>query len=264
MAEEMEGPPVPEQGPGPEAGNNVNNNSLPVAEPVEEEAAVAAEEVRAARPVERFALTPKARDVFRGLWASLFYSGRAGGKTVLICSADRGEGASTVAAALALSGSQPEGVDRVALVDLNLRHPHLHRLFHLKAAPGVREVIANGHPVDRAAQSVTTGLDFYAGGSVGDRILEVLRSEALNRFVEALSARYDRILIDAAPVNHFPDAQVLAGVAKDVVLVSHTHRTPREAVAQAKKQLEAGGGRLAGLVLNRRTYPIPRFLYRRV
>ena len=36
----------------------------------------------------RATLKSSAEDVFRGLWASLFYSGRMGGKSVLICSAN--------------------------------------------------------------------------------------------------------------------------------------------------------------------------------
>jgi len=38
----------------------------------------------------------------------------------------------------------------------------------------------------------------------------------------------------------------------------------REAVAQAKKRIESGGGKVVGVVLNMRTFPIPNFLYRRV
>ncbi len=70
--------------------------------------------------------------------------------------------------------------------------------------------------------------------------------------------------MDVAAANHFPDAQVLAGKVREVVLVLRTEQTPREAVAQAKKRLEAGGGKLVGLVMNLRTYPIPQFLYKRV
>ena len=37
-----------------------------------------------------------------------------------------------------------------------------------------------------------------------------------------------------------------------------------QALALAKKRLEANGAHLAGVVLNLRSYPIPKFLYRRV
>lgn len=209
-------------------------------------------------------LKRKADEVFRGLWASLFYSGRTTGKSVLICSSDRREGSSTVACGLAVAGSEPAGVSRIALVDMNLRKPKLHKMLHVKASPGVANALLNGSAPEQAIQRISPSLDVYAAGDVGGRELQILRSENLERFLRDLASAYDHVLIDAAPVNHFPDAQVLARHIKDVVLVAHTQRTPREAVAQARKRIEAAGAKVAGLVLNRRTYPIPRFLYRRV
>jgi capsular exopolysaccharide synthesis family protein len=208
--------------------------------------------------------TGQTEEVFRGLWASLFYSGRSVGKTVLVCSADEGEGASTIASGLALAGSTPAGTARVALVDFNLRDPVIHRLLKVQPSTGVSEVLLDDVAPESVAQRVNTSLDVYAVGNTTGRLLQVLRSRRLSGFLSTLADGYDYVLVDAAAVNHYPDAQGLAGVVKDVVLVAHTDRTPREAVAQAKKRLESSGGRLVGLVLNMRTYPIPGFLYRRV
>ena len=205
-----------------------------------------------------------AEEIFRAMWASLFYSERSIGKGVLICSSDRSEGASTIACGLALAGSMPSGVARVALVDFNLRNPALHKMLNLEQSPGIGEIIVDGLAPESAAQRLNASLDVYTAGKIDDRALEILRSNALGSFLNILSDGYDHVLVDVAPVNHFPDAQVLVGMLKDVVLVAHTDRTPREAVAQAKKRLESGGGKIAGLVLNLRTYPIPKFLYKRV
>ncbi|MCJ7544474.1 MAG: CpsD/CapB family tyrosine-protein kinase [Phycisphaerae bacterium] len=203
-------------------------------------------------------------EVFRRLWASLFYSGRPVGKSVMVCAADEGEGASTIACGLALAGSTPAGSARVALVDFNLRGPTVHRLLRAPQAPGVSEILVQGLAPESAAQRVNTSLDFYAVGNPTGRLPEVLRNDKLSEFLSTLADGYDHVLVDVAAVNHYPDAQVLAGVVKDVLLVAYTDRTPREAVAQAKKRLESSGGRVVGLVLNMRTYPIPGFLYRRV
>lgn len=213
--------------------------------------------------VAKASLSPKAEEIFRGLWASLFYSGKAIGKAVLICSADSGEGASTIACGLALAGSTPAGSARVALVDFNLRKPSLHKMLGVNPSPGVGDVITGRAAPEDAAQRVNTSLDVYASGAA-DRRPEVLRSDKLVEFFAVLRDGYDRVLVDVASVNHYPDAAVLAGIINDAVLVAHSDHTPREAVAQAKKRLESGGGRLAGIVLNMRTYPIPGFLYRRV
>lgn len=215
-------------------------------------------------PALEASLRGRAEEFFCGLWASLFHSGRVVGKSVMICSAARAEGATTVACGLALAGSMPPGEPKVALVDLDLRHGNLHKILRLERTLGVSEIVLEGMDPKIAAQNVKAGVDVYTAGNVGDRALEILRSDALGGFLNHLSGAYDRVLLDVAAVNTYPDAQVLASIIKDVVLVAHTEQTPREAVAQAKKRLEAGGGRIVGLVLNLRTYPIPRFLYRRV
>lgn len=209
-------------------------------------------------------LKPKAEEVFRGLWASLFYSGNAVGKSVLICAANQHEGASTIACGMALAGSESVGEASVALVDFNLRRPAIHRILRINEGPGIGDVIAGDLAIESTAQRVGNALDVYTVGTVNGRILDMLRSDSLGRFIETLCSRYDRVLVDAAAVNHYPDAQVLAGAVRDIVLVANSEQTPREAVAQAKKRLESGGGRVVGVVLNLRTYPIPGFLYRRV
>lgn len=212
----------------------------------------------------RASLKPKAEEVFRGLWVSLFYSGRVSGKTVLVCSSGRNEGASTVACGLAVVGAAPAGASRVALVDFNLRAPALHKLLSVNQGPGIGEIVLEGMAPESVAQQVNSGLDVYTVGKADNKLFELLRPDALEKFFHTLSNGYDYVIVDSAPVNQFPDAEILARVVKDVVLVARTENTPREAVAQAKKRVEASGGTVAGLVLNLRTYPIPKFLYSRI
>jgi Mrp family chromosome partitioning ATPase len=212
----------------------------------------------------RASLSPKAQNLFSDLWASLFYSGKLSGKAVMLCSAVRQEGASTTACALALAGSTPAGADRVALVDFNLHEPLVHRILGLKPGPGVCEIIAESGDPASIAQRVSSGLDVYVAGKASGRSLDVLKSQNVGKFFGTLAEGYDYIVVDAAAVNHYPDAQILAAGIPDVVLVSRAEKTPREAVAQAKKRLEAGGATIAGLIMNLRTYPIPQFVYKRV
>jgi Mrp family chromosome partitioning ATPase len=150
------------------------------------------------------------------------------------------------------------------LVDFNLRKPSLHRLLRANQSPGVCQVLSGQLAPESAAQRVNVVLDFYAAGEPAQRGAELLRGPAISDFLATLADGYDHVLVDAPAVNRFPDAGVLAGIVKDVVLVAHAERTPREAVAAAKKHLESAGARLVGVVLNQRTYPIPSFLYRRV
>ena len=206
----------------------------------------------------------KADEILRGLWANLFYSGRATDKVVLISSADRREGASTVAAGLAIVAAQANVSEKIALVDFNLRHPLVHSLLGLSRSPGVSEAMTGACEPADAAQPLNDAMDVYCAGQSDARVIELLRSAATGEFLRTLRDRYDRILLDVAAVNHYPDAQVLASVAPQAVLVARSDDTPREAVGQAQKHLASAGGKLLGVVLNMRSYPIPGFVYRRV
>ncbi|MCK5114064.1 MAG: CpsD/CapB family tyrosine-protein kinase [Phycisphaerae bacterium] len=209
-------------------------------------------------------LSKRSAEVFRGIWASLFYSGQASGTGLVITASSRGEGASTMACGLALSGSGPDAGAKVALVDFNLRSPEVHKLLGVNQSPGVTEVLLEGQDVASVAQQVGENLDVIAAGNAAGKSLELLKSKGLDSFFERLLKDYDYVIVDAAPVNAFPDAQILGSVLKETALVVKSDAVPREAVAQAKKRIESGGGKVVGIILNMRTYPIPNFLYRRV
>jgi len=221
-------------------------------------------ETSQATAVRNTTLNPSVADVFRGLWVSLFYSGRDVGKTVLVCSSGAGEGASTIATALALAGGESSGLAKVALVDFNLRDPSAHNLLGLKLSPGVRDILARDADIDSVVQRVNGSLDVFSQGNGTGKPIDILRNDRIGPFFARLNELYDHVVVDVAPVNEYPDAQALAGTLGSVLLVAQTDRTPREAIVQARKRLEAGGGKLVGTVLNMRTYPIPRFLYHRV
>jgi Mrp family chromosome partitioning ATPase len=49
-----------------------------------------------------------------------------------------------------------------------------------------------------------------------------------------------------------------------VVLVVKHGGTRREVVKRAKETIERSGGKILGVVLNKRKFPIPEFLYKRL
>lgn len=214
------------------------------------------------------ALTPQAGEIFGGLWAALFDRPDAP-RLVMLTAAGRQEGVSTIACGLALAGGAPRygrngGQAAVALVDMNLRNPSLHRLLDVEHAPGVREIITQGTEPADVAQRVTDQLDVYVAGAARGLAVDIVRSKAVGALFATLKQYYDHIIVDAGAVNEAPDVQALAAVIGQVVLVANTQRTPREAVIQARRHIEAVNANVIGSVLNMRVFPIPSFLYRRV
>ena len=82
--------------------------------------------------------------------------------------------------------------------------------------------------------------------------------------VDALRVSFDNILIDCGPVSVAADAPVLASNVDGVVIVVESGRSRRDQILNAKRTIEQAGGKFLGFVLNKRRYPVPEWLYRRL
>jgi Mrp family chromosome partitioning ATPase len=71
----------------------------------------------------------------------------------------------------------------------------------------------------------------------------------------------DWVLFDAPPVNHFDEGLALSGMVDGVVMVIQAEKTRWEVAQSAKQRLEDSGGRILGVVLNKRKFYIPKWLY---
>ena len=71
-------------------------------------------------------------------------------------------------------------------------------------------------------------------------------------------------MIDGPPVLESPDAATLGAVADGVVVVVQAGRTKRPVLTRSVDLLSRAGGRVLGIVLNRRRLEIPEFIYRRI
>jgi Mrp family chromosome partitioning ATPase len=70
------------------------------------------------------------------------------------------------------------------------------------------------------------------------------------------------VLINFPPVNLNNDAISMAGLMGGVVMVVEADKTRWEVAQRAKRRLEDDGGKILGVILNRRTMHIPEWLYR--
>ena len=71
------------------------------------------------------------------------------------------------------------------------------------------------------------------------------------------------VLIDSPATNLYTDVTLLSSMADGAILVIEANSTRCEAALQAKEALTAANFQLLGAALNKRTFPIPEFIYRR-
>jgi capsular exopolysaccharide synthesis family protein len=186
-------------------------------------------------------------------------------RSFLVTSALEGEGSSVVS--LALAGSLVRKAGRsVVLVDGDFRNPNLERFFAVNGAPGLREVLCGKAPVEQAIQITDQERLYFlpAGQRDGDAgPADTVRDPArLRNFSAFLKQHFNYVLVDSSPVLGNTDVQVLAAAVDGVILVVKAHRTRRQIVQEAKKLLDRSGAKVVGVVLNRRKFPIPGWLYR--
>jgi len=82
--------------------------------------------------------------------------------------------------------------------------------------------------------------------------------------VDALRVSFDNILIDCGSLHESADAAVLASSVDGVVVVVEAGRSRRDQIVNAQRTVEQAGGNFLGFVLNKRRYPVPEWLYRRL
>jgi tyrosine-protein kinase len=192
---------------------------------------------------------------FRLLGANLEHANMARqARTIMVTSASRGEGKTTIVANLAVALARAGR--RIALVDLDVRHPSLDRIFGLSDRPGLSDVVlddmplsdalarvplAAGDPVDvSGTASLAAGtLDVLPVGSTPPTPAEFVASRAVARVLDELSGIFDVVLVDVPPLLAVSDAVIL-GARVDAVLVAvRLNVTDREILNDLARALNA-------------------------
>jgi|GEM_PF-576690 len=151
---------------------------------------------------------------------------------------------------------------RILLIDANLRHPKLHQIFDIPNEIGFSNLILDESNVSEAIVSISdTRLDVLPSGSHIDNPTRLLESEALQTLMQRLQSIYSLIIIDSTPIVTYSDAFSFADYIDGAVLVIQASQTRREIIESAKKKLAHVGINILGVVLNKRQYHIPKFIY---
>ncbi|MBL9098508.1 MAG: polysaccharide biosynthesis tyrosine autokinase [Alphaproteobacteria bacterium] len=200
-------------------------------------------------------------EAIRGLYLGLSLSdAERTPKVLLVTSAVPGEGKTVIAVSLARLAAR--NGRRVLIVDADFRRPAVARTMGVTSPPGsVVDVLEGRLPVERCI--VGDGQSQAAVLSGSDKPInpsDLLTSDALEKLMVQLRGRYDLVIVDSAPVVPVHDTLALARLCDATVFVTHSGKTPREAVATALKSLRSMSANVAGVVLTR-TRLDPRYDY---
>ncbi|RJR35233.1 MAG: tyrosine-protein kinase family protein [Desulfobacteraceae bacterium] len=169
-----------------------------------------------------------------------------------------GEGTSTVVRQFAKISALK--IHKTVLVlDADRIHPVQHDLFGVEHEECLNEVTRDGSPIDRAFCRVPypgISLCLVSGNSVSPS--QVLSGHGI---WEILKVRFDLVLIDSPPLEVSSDGLALARNSDGVVLVVEAEKTRWPVVENLKNSVLRYGGNILGVVLNKRRYYIPQWIY---
>ena len=209
--------------------------------------------------------TPESRQVFLGIFDNILLTSiGARQKSFLVCASNRGEGASTVALGLALAAAEVRN-QTVLLIDGNFSHPQVGKTFFLPELHGLGDFLAGSTDLKSVvrATSIPHLLVMSAGAAPLNHI-SMLESPAFKHLVDRLTEAYPLIIIDGPSINGFPESVLYAAQVDRVLMVIKSGITRVQVVSAALARLAAGGCDQVDLVLNRRTFPIPPWIYQRL
>lgn len=188
-------------------------------------------------------------EAFRDLRTSLLLAGASHpAHSILVTSAQSGEGKTTIAMNLAASLAQLGR--RTLLIDADMRRPSIQKYFPQGKSQLSAYLAGRGKWRDAVSQTEVAGLDVLLGGRAPANPAELLSSDAMRAMLQEAEADYQFVVMDSPPLLNVADSRILASLADSTVLVVKCGDTPRQVVQYAESQARAAGANLVGVVLN--------------
>lgn len=139
---------------------------------------------------------------------------------------------------------------RVLLIDADMRKGKICQYFGLQPAPGLSELLSNKSQIENVTNNINDSFDFIATGKYPVNPSELLLNNKLQNELEKLSALYDLIVIDTAPVLAVTDGIIIAKLAATNLMVIGAESDNIKELTLATNRIKKNGIEIDGLVFN--------------
>ena len=190
------------------------------------------------------------RESVRTLRTSLTLAGmEKPANVILLTSSVPAEGKTTTSCNISEAFGQME---KTLLIDCDMRRPSVAKKLGLPPnRPGLSNAVAYPETLDDCIQSVPElGIDVILAGPIPPNPLELLASKSFREILETLRGRYQRIIIDSAPMQAVSDALYLSTLVDGVVYVVKADSTKDKMAQNGLARLDDNNARILGVALN--------------
>ncbi|GJL78468.1 MAG: hypothetical protein NPINA01_14570 [Nitrospinaceae bacterium] len=185
-------------------------------------------------------------------------------KAIQFIGSKEGEGTSTIVRQFAKVASGKFGKS-VLLLDTDMQKTSQFLFFDIKSGYSLEESFRDGVPLEKALCQIAESRLFVVRTFAQPVTSAALQaSDPLNRgdFWENLKQRFDFILVDSLPASVSTNGMAFPRKVDGVVLVLEAEKTRWQVVESVKDKILKSGGKILGIVFNKRRYYIPKFIYK--
>lgn len=171
------------------------------------------------------------------------------GKTLLVSSAESGDGKSFVSANLSIAFAMNQ--KKTVYVDLDLRRATQNTFFNLPKDPGVTSFVLEYCELNEIIQETeVTNLSFISTGPNYRDPLELLTTGKFAGLFEELREHFDAIIVDTSPLN-FPDTLKVSKMVEGCLFVVNAETSKFEQTIYSIEQLKRVETPILGIILNK-------------
>ncbi len=172
-------------------------------------------------------------------------------KALMMTSTTPNEGKSTVIALFALSLASMG--KKIVVIDADLRRPYINVHLGIKNEVGLTDYLAGEAEITDIVKSIPDStLKVITGGVLKTSASHLLSSSTrFKALLDAITADYDYVLIDAPPVLYIPDGLIIAEHVQGVVLITSAGMIRRQVLQAVKSKFDEVKRPIIGAVINR-------------
>lgn len=170
-------------------------------------------------------------------------------KVTVVTSSVPNEGKSTVSICIAHALGQME---KVLLIDADMRKPSVGKALDISLlTPGLSNLIAGTAELDECiTQLPKSEVHVLTAGVVLGNPLDLIAGDRFSEVLGMLKEKYDRIIIDSAPIQAVSDSIVIATHADSLIYVVKSDSSSTPLIKKGLRRLSEASARFSGVVLN--------------
>jgi len=169
-------------------------------------------------------------------------------KSILLTSSVAQEGKSLMTVNLAIALAQGAR-QRILVVDADLRTSGVCRTLRMEDRTGLRDWYHSNRPVtDFICRLAGLNVWVLPAGQEALDPLEILKSPRMSKLLTGMSAAFDWLLIDSAPLLPVADAEVVSRIADGTMVVVRRDKSSKTELKQAL--VRVAPSKMIGLILN--------------